>query len=166
MKHQIKLMKKVITLLVLIVSVNTVFSQHIKKVKIADVVKMMDTSSVPMVINFWATWCGPCVHEIPWFEKAVAELKDKKVQLILVSLDFRDAYPKELTAFVKKNAYTSKILWLDETDADLFCPLIDKNWNGNIPATIMINNKKNYHQFYGEQIQEPRLKLELQKLVN
>ena len=166
MKNQIKLMKKLITLLVLIVLVNTVFSQQIKKVKIADVVKMMDTSSVPMVINFWATWCGPCVHEIPWFEKAVAELKDKKVQLILVSLDFRDAYPKELTAFVKKNVYTSKILWLDETDADLFCPLIDKNWNGNIPATIMINNKKNYHQFYGEQIPEPRLKLELQKLVN
>jgi hypothetical protein len=68
-------------------------------------------------------------------------------------------------AFVKKHNYTSTIVWLDETDADFFCPLIDKNWNGNIPVTIMVNNKKKYRQFFNQQLPEARLQLEIKKLV-
>jgi hypothetical protein len=95
----------------------------------------------------------------------VAEYKDQHVTLVLVSLDFKSAFPKELTAFVKKHNYTSTIVWLDETDADFFCPLIDKNWNGNIPVTIMVNNKKKYRQFFNQQLPEARLELEIKKLV-
>jgi thiol-disulfide isomerase/thioredoxin len=141
------------------------FAQPIKKVKIKDVVNIIDTTQGPLVVNFWASWCQPCVHEIPWFEKSIAELKDKNIQLVLVSLDFRSSYPKELNEFVKKHGYTSKIVWLEETNADYFCPLIDKGWDGNIPVTIMVNHKKNYRQFFSEQIPEAKLKLELQKLI-
>ena len=140
-------------------------AQEIPKMKIADVVKMIDTSTVPLVINFWATWCGPCVREIPWFEKTVAEFRDQKVRLVLVSLDFADDYPKGIAAFVKKNGYKSDIVWLNETNADLFCPPIDKSWDGAIPVTLMVNNKKKYRQFYGQQLPEQKLLLELKKLV-
>lgn len=158
-------MKKLILFLFFIAVVNFTFAQAIKKVKIKDVVNMIDTTQHPLVVNFWASWCQPCVHEIPWFEKAVAELKDKNVELILVSLDFRTSYPKELLSFVNKKGYISKVVWLDETNADYFCPLIDEKWDGNIPVTIMINGKKNYRKFFSEQIPEAKLKLELQKLV-
>jgi thiol-disulfide isomerase/thioredoxin len=141
------------------------FSQEIRKVKIADVIHLMDTSTAPLVVNFWATWCKPCVHEIPWFEKEVAALKDKGVRLVLVSLDFWEDYPQKIAAFAKAQGYQSTIIWLNETNADEFCPKIDKSWDGAIPVSVMVNNKKHYRKFFGEQIPEPKLKEELKELV-
>jgi len=158
-------MKKIAIGFLLLLFVGNTHAQQIKKVKIRDVVNMIDTSTVPLVVNFWATWCAPCVHEIPWFESSVAELKNKNVKLILVSLDFKTDFPEKIKAFVKNKGYKATILWLDETDADLFCPLIDNKWSGNIPVTVMVNNKKGYRQFYGEQVPEMKLKEELKKLV-
>jgi len=52
------------------------------------------------VINFWATWCMPCVKELPYFEKLNAENKDAKV--VLISLDFKDQLESKLLPFLKK----------------------------------------------------------------
>ncbi len=159
-------MKKTFIVLISLLITSASFSQTVKKVKIEDVVNMIDTSSTPIIINFWASWCQPCVHEIPWFEKAVAELKDTKVKIVLVSLDFASDYKsKALEQFAKKQGYTSTVVWLDETNADKFCPKIDSSWDGSIPVTLMVNNKKKYRQFFEFQIREERFKLELAKLV-
>jgi thiol-disulfide isomerase/thioredoxin len=159
-------MKKLIFILFCILSAATVFSQDIKRVKIEDVVKMIDTSTSPLVINFWASWCKPCIHEIPWFEKTVAAYQEKGVKLVLVSLDFSEDFQnKALHKFVKKTGYTSDVVWLDETNADKFCPPIDSAWGGAIPATLMVNNKKGYRQFFEFQVKEERFKQEIEKLV-
>ena len=140
-------------------------SQHIQKVKINDIVKMIDTSNATLVINFWASWCKPCVHEIPWLEKNILPLQSQDVKLILVSVDSKSDYLKNLQAFANKEKYQSTIIWLDESNADFFCPKIDKSWDGSIPVTLMVNNKKKYKQFFGYQLTEPRLQLELKKLL-
>jgi thiol-disulfide isomerase/thioredoxin len=158
-------MKKIICIIVFLSVMGVSFSQEIRKVKIADVIHLMDTSTAPLVVNFWATWCKPCVHEIPWFEKEVAALKDKGVRLVLVSLDFWEDYPQKIAAFAKAQGYQSTIIWLNETNADEFCPKIDKSWDGAIPVSVMVNNKKHYRKFFGEQIPEPKLKEELKELV-
>lgn len=158
-------MKKIVLLFAFTFLNLITFSQSIKKVKITDIKTLIDSSNHPLIINIWATWCSPCIHEIPYFEKQVATLKEQKVELILVSVDFKTDYPKKLNSFVKEKNYISKVVWLDETDANYFCPFIDKSWDGNIPVTLMVNNKKNYKMFYGGQLTEPRLKLELQKLI-
>ena len=82
-----------------------------------------------------------------------------------MSLDYKSDYPKALTDFVKANNYTSTILWLDETDANKFCPKIDAAWDGVIPVTLMVNNKKQYQKFYQQQLPEPKLQQALQELL-
>ncbi len=158
-------MKKILLLIVLVSMYQLTPAQQIKKMKMNELLKMIDTSSTPLVVNFWASWCTPCIHEIPWFEKNVAAMADKKVKLILVSIDFPGEYPKNIAAFAKKNGYHSEIIWLNETDADEFCPKVDKSWQGAIPVTLMVNNQKKYKQFFNQQLPEPRLIQELQKLV-
>jgi thiol-disulfide isomerase/thioredoxin len=158
-------MKKLITLLALLTITHFTKAQPIRKLKMDELLKMIDTVKTPLVVNFWATWCGPCIREIPWFEKTMKEFADKKVKLILVSIDYPDEYPANIAAFAKKNGYRSEIIWLNETDADVFCPKVDKAWQNTIPVTLMVNNKKKYRQFYNQQLPEQKLLQELQKLV-
>ena len=145
---------------------NVAFSQQIKKVKIADVLRMSDTSSVPVVINFFATWCKPCVQELPWFEKTVPNYKGKEVKLILVSLDYADDYPKNIASFARKNNIISQVVWLDESDPNTFCPKVDKRWEGTIPVSLMINKSTNFRAFYNHQLPEEQLRMALDKLVS
>jgi thiol-disulfide isomerase/thioredoxin len=159
-------MKKTLTLAAtLFLLFGVVVAQPIKKVKIADVLHIADTSTVPIVINFFATWCRPCVQELPWFEKTVPNYKDKKVKLLLVSLDYADDYPKGIAAFAKKHDINSQIVWLDESDPNFFCPKVDKRWEGTIPVSLMINNATRFRAFYDYQLPEGQLKMALDKLV-
>jgi thiol-disulfide isomerase/thioredoxin len=158
--------KKIIIIFCFLIAFNFYAnSQTIQKVKISDVKKMIDTSQSPLIVNFWASWCKPCVEEIPWFEKIVSENKNSGIKLLLVSLDFEDDYPKALTNFVKKKEYKSEVVWLNETDANYFCNVINKKWEGNIPASVFVNNKKQFYEFIGNQVPEPKLKQVIQKLI-
>ena len=159
-------MKKTITLSVaFLLLFGAVVAQPIQKVKIADVLHIADTSTVPIVINFFATWCRPCVQELPWFEKNVPNFKEKNVKLLLVSLDYADDYPNTIAAFAKKHDINSQIVWLDESDPNFFCPKVDKRWEGTIPVSLMINNATHFHAFYDYQLPEGQLKMALDKLV-
>ncbi|MDE3251608.1 MAG: redoxin domain-containing protein [Bacteroidota bacterium] len=158
-------MKKISVLLIAIFITARLSAQTIQKLSIQQLTHWIDTSTTPLVVNFWASWCAPCVREIPWFEKNMAKFSDKKVKLLLVSLDFADEYPDGILAFSRKQHYQSTIVWLNESNPDSFCPKIDKSWDGTIPVSLFVNNAKKYRQFFKQQLPEPRLEQELQKLV-
>jgi hypothetical protein len=89
------------------------------------------------------------------------------VELLLVSLDLPDYYPAKIESFATKQKFTAPIMWLNENNADVFCPVIDKKWSGAIPASLFVNNATGYRKFIEAQVTEPKLKLiigEMKKL--
>ncbi|RYZ52053.1 MAG: TlpA family protein disulfide reductase, partial [Chitinophagaceae bacterium] len=77
-------------------------TQEIAVWKMADLQTAMDTASVPTILNFWATFCKPCIAELPYFQEAANRYQSKGVKLILVSLDLKEAFPKGVKNFVVK----------------------------------------------------------------
>ena len=141
-------------------------AQQIPKLKMADVVKLFDNKSDTVyIVNFWATFCKPCVAEIPNFIKIAEKYKKQKVKLLLVSLDLPSFYPKRIAAFANKYSFATNLAWLDETDADFFCPMIDKSWSGAIPATIMVNAKTGYKKFFEGEIKGEEFEQELKNAI-
>ncbi len=140
-------------------------AQSILSWKINDVGQLIDKSDSVLVISFWATFCKPCVEEIPYLQSISNKYKDKRVKLLLVSLDLAAFYPNRIEAFAKKNNFNSQIVWLNETNADYFCPKIDKSWSGAIPATFIINNKTGYKKFVEEQMKPEEFEMELKKAI-
>lgn len=102
--------------------------------------------NIVYVINFWATWCGPCVKELPYFERLNKVYKSKGVEVILVSLDFPHLYEKKLKPFIAENNLDSKVIVLNDKDMNAWLPKVDTSWSGSIPATIIYKNEKK--QFY------------------
>ncbi len=147
-------MIKRLLLLLTIFSLATVCNgQSIPKWKIEDVVRSFtNNSDTVYVVNFWATFCKPCNEELPDFIRLVEKYKKQKVKLLLVSLDLPSYVAVRLPAFIKKNNYKTNHVWLNETNADHFCPMIDAKWSGAIPSTIIVNNKTGYKKFIEDQV--------------
>ncbi|MFT4760676.1 MAG: thiol-disulfide isomerase/thioredoxin [Paraglaciecola sp.] len=103
------------------------------------------------VINFWATWCKPCVEELPYFEKLNAQYKNQKVKVILVSLDFAKQLQMKLVPFVKEQNLQSDVIALVDGDYNSWIDKVNPDWDGAIPVT-MIYNKKD-RQFVSEQFE-------------
>jgi thiol-disulfide isomerase/thioredoxin len=114
-----------------------------------------------MIINFWATFCKPCIAEIPYFQEEVKKHQKDSLQLLLVSLDLREYYPGKIKNFAVKMQFKAPIVWLNETNADYFCPKIDSAWSGAIPSTLFVNNKTGYRKFFEEQLSREKLQKEI-----
>lgn len=145
-------MIKQIFLVILIVGSVTAKAQNIPSWKVTKLQDYISKSDSVLVVTFWATFCKPCLEELPYFQTIVNKYKHQKVKLLMVSMDLKDAYPGKVTAFAKKNKYTADIVWLNETNADYFCPIVDKTWMGGIPGTLFINPKTGYRKFFEEEL--------------
>ncbi|WP_018616840.1 redoxin domain-containing protein [Segetibacter koreensis] len=139
-------------------------TQIIKRVSAEEVRSFIDTTSVPTIVNFWASWCGPCIREIPWFDSLISK-KNLPVKLLLVSLDSPFEDPGKLVAFVKKQGYKGEVVFLNDANIHHYLSIIDKKWTGEIPASIFINKSKKYYQLFNQQLPPKRFELELEKLV-
>lgn len=94
------------------------------------------------VINFWATWCKPCIQELPYFEKLNREYSHTKVKVILVSLDFPDKLESLIIPFVKGNNINSQVIHLTDVNANKWIDRVNPDWSGAIPATIVYKGKE------------------------
>lgn len=113
------------------------------------------------VVNFWATWCGPCIKELPLFEKLAQQHPDIKVTLVSMDLVV-DPNPEKVFKYVSRKKLQSTVLILDEPDPDYFIDQIEKDWSGAIPATIVLNSKTGKRVFVEAELHEG----ELEKLID
>lgn len=126
------------------------YGQKTPVYKINDLLKRIhNNSDTTYVVNFWATWCKPCVAELPEFEKLHLDSKEKnrKVKVLLVSMDFIEEINKKLKDFLDKNKYACEVVLLDEINGNDFIDKISENWSGAIPATLIIRKNRNaFHE--------------------
>ncbi|SIT90334.1 TlpA family protein disulfide reductase [Pontibacter indicus] len=109
------------------------------------------------VVNFWATWCKPCIKEMPYFEAAHAKYKDQPVRVILVSMDAVQDKEKRVLPFVQKRNLQSRLYLLDEPDGNTWIDRIEPKWSGAIPATMFFNNKRGQYEFIEREISQQEL---------
>ena len=143
----------------------SVKGQEVKKIKITDLEKTIKESKTPLIVNFWATFCIPCLEEIPYFQEEVKKHAKDGLQLLLVSLDMEDDY-KKISPFIAKRKFTAPVVWLNEYNADYFCPKVDSAWSGAIPSSLFINNKTGYRHFIEEKVSQEKLQQEINKILN
>jgi len=117
---------------------------------------LQQSNDTVYVINFWATWCKPCIEELPAFEQLNREYAGQKVKVILVSLDFPNRYNDQLLPFIEEHDVRSQVLHLTEVNANNWIDRVDPAWSGAIPATLVY--KGNDREFYEQKLSYQELK--------
>ncbi|MBE0644063.1 MAG: TlpA family protein disulfide reductase [Bacteroidetes bacterium] len=117
-------------------------------------------SDTTVIINFWATWCAPCVEELPYFEELTRDHGTRKIRVILVSLDFRKQLTNRLLPFLQKRQMQSTVVVLVDPDANGWIDRVDSSWSGAIPATLIFNATRREFR------EQTFSREELQSLVN
>jgi thiol-disulfide isomerase/thioredoxin len=137
-------------------------AQDARTIRIMDLQKILGQQSNDIqVINFWATWCAPCIKELPYFETLTSEALPN-VRVTLVSMDLNlDPNPEKVYRFIAKKHIQSEVMLLDERDPNSWIKMIDKGWSGALPATLLINHQTGKRKFIGNALGEG----ELQKYV-
>jgi len=90
-----------------------------------------------VLVNFWATWCGPCFKELPDLETTYRMYGHRAFDLVTVSINYPDEQPGVLSALRKQHA-TSRNLLLGSTDIYALMSAFDSEWNAAVPYTMLI----------------------------
>ena len=115
------------------------------------------------VVNFWATWCAPCVKELPYFERINKQYKDKNVEVVLVSLDFPKHFDTKLKNFINEKQLQAELYALNDMNSNYWIPKVNKDWSGAIPATLIYNSKK--REFFEQAFEYEELEKTLNKFL-
>jgi thiol-disulfide isomerase/thioredoxin len=152
------MLRKFLFLFVFLAFPYAVWSQDL--IKLAELQKLIHQPGPVKVINFWATWCAPCVKEMPLFEKLNRDDKNSKV--ILVSMDYDlDPDPAKVKRFIERKKILSEVVILAEENPNDWIEKIDKNWSGALPSTLVINPNSGKRKFIQGEMKEG----DLEKLI-
>lgn len=144
----------------------TAQGQKVQYLSVPELEKILKNSDNKLfVVNFWATWCPPCVKEIPSFEKVSMEYDTTKVKFIMVSLDFPSQIEKQLIPFIKKQNLSLKVAVMMDIDYNSWIDKVDISWQGEIPATLMFNNKRRVRYFHAGEFDETMLKKKIDEYL-
>ncbi len=112
--------------------------------------KYQQKNDTTYIVNFWATWCRPCVKELPYFKKIHKKYENEKVKIILVSMDFQSHIENKLIPFIQKRNIKSEVVLVPQKGANEWINKVSERWSGAIPATLIINKNRKIRQFYAK----------------
>ncbi len=115
------------------------------------------------LVNFWATWCVPCVEELPDFLEVNRKYQDQSgFQMYLISLDMSNTADSILPAYLHENGIDAQVLLLDDRKRmNTWIPAIDSTWSGAISATVIYKNGEKRFFIEGQLSQE-----QLENIIN
>jgi thiol-disulfide isomerase/thioredoxin len=154
-------MRKLLSLLTLFVLSFGSQAQQAAIIKLPQLQQLIHENTGQIhVINFWATWCAPCIKELPLFEKLGNDRADVKVTLVSLDLDL-DPNPEKVFKFINRKKIQSRVVILDEKNPNSWIDKIEKSWSGALPATIIVNEKTGQRIFVEKELHEG----DLEKLI-
>ena len=143
---------------------NPAVAQKVAVIKFPELQKRLARlTDTTYVVNFWATWCGPCVKELPNFEQLRAANAGRKVKVLLVSLDYASQLDKKVKPFVKQRGLKSEVLLLNEPDPNEWIDKVDAKWSGALPFTLIFNNKIKQRVSFERELSAAELSATLKK---
>ncbi|MDY0342498.1 MAG: TlpA family protein disulfide reductase [Lentimicrobium sp.] len=149
-------MKNFLFVLMLLPGV-AVFSQSIQVVDFEQLQSRLELrNDTTYVVNFWATWCLPCIKEMPAFQQLHKEYASEKVKVLLVSLDFIKHIDSRLIPFIEKHQLSPEVIVLNDPDANAWIDKVSPDWSGALPATLIFN--RNFRGFYEQEFNYISLK--------
>ena len=108
----------------------------VKQIDIVGLKKLVKVTGRPLLINFWATWCPPCVEEFPDLVKIDADYRGK-LDVITVSLDDLAEIDRDVPKFLADMKAEMPAYLLHTKDESTAIRLIAKDWAGNLPMTVL-----------------------------
>ncbi|HNP20160.1 MAG TPA: TlpA disulfide reductase family protein [Fulvivirga sp.] len=158
-------MQKFLILITVILGSIQLNAQQAKVVKFPELNDLINSKSDKIqVFNFWATWCGPCIKELPYFEAAREKMGDK-IEVNLVSVDFVEELSK-VNKFITRKNLKSNIYLIDDIDYNSWIDKVDTKWSGAIPATLVINTTTGERTFVEHELKEGELEKMITELIN
>ncbi len=134
--------KKKILIISLIFLTCIAKSQTVSSVyKINDLLNRIKSNDTTYIVNFWATWCKPCVQELPAFDSLLTLTKNTPTKIILVSLDFKEDIETKVNPFLSKKNINCQVVLLDEINGNDYINKISEKWSGAIPVTLIKNDR-------------------------
>lgn len=136
-------MKKIFLIFGLALLVQITHAQNVGLLNKQGLEDMLNkTGDTIYVINFWATWCSPCIEEIGFFQELHQAYEGKPVHVILINLDFPNQLKKRVIPFLKEKEITAEVLSMTELDYNAWIPIVEKDWSGAIPATLILRDEE------------------------
>jgi thiol-disulfide isomerase/thioredoxin len=141
----VKSLKAKVFLLSLIIlsAVQVLQAQKVKPLNSTDDIKSVfdGTKGKVMLLNFWATWCKPCVKEFPDLLKLQKNYKDLGFELVFISLDAPEELDSKLKPFLSKLGIDFTTYYSTFAKPEDLIDFVDKNWQGAIPSTYIYDKE-------------------------
>jgi thiol-disulfide isomerase/thioredoxin len=140
-------MKKTLIIALLLATVSFTYSQDIPVYEFEGFEQFLNQEGDSLyLVNFWATWCVPCVKEMPALNKLAINYSNTRLSILLVSLDMPRQIDSRVKPFIEKYNLQSKVILLDDPDFNSWIDKVHEDWGGAIPATLIYS--KRHRAFY------------------